>query len=61
MPRLTHLVIELSQTAEYKAALDTPWRSKVIEGGIVRRERRVMHLYRAFNPDSAIKAQGNTL
>lgn len=48
---------DFEETSEYKAALDTPWRTKVIDGGIVRRERRVMHLHRAFDPDTAIKTQ----
>lgn len=51
--------VDFEQTAEYKAALNTEWRTRVIEGGIVRRERRVMHLYKAFEPESALNAHTN--
>jgi hypothetical protein len=44
-------------TPEFKAALDTPWRTKVIEGGMVQRERRVMKLYRAWDTEKALEAQ----
>jgi hypothetical protein len=46
-------------TPEYKAALSTPWRQQVIEGGIVARERRVMKLYRAWDAETALKSQAD--
>jgi len=44
-------------TPEYKAALSTPWRNKVVEAGIVSRERRVMKLYRAWDAETALRDQ----
>lgn len=44
-----------ASTPEYKAALSTPWRQRVIEAGIDQRERRVMKLYRAWDPEAALK------
>jgi hypothetical protein len=64
-----HLVCSLSteydnedfaSTPEYKAALNTEWRTRVMGPGgknVAARERRVMKLYRAWDPETALKQQ----
>ncbi|KAL9938976.1 hypothetical protein V8E36_001789 [Tilletia maclaganii] len=45
-----------SSTPEFAAALNTPWRTRVMRennAGIVQQERRIMELYRACEPSAA--------
>lgn len=47
-------------TPEFKAALDTPWRAKLVGEGncnVVRRERKTCTVYRAWDPIAAIEAE----
>lgn len=45
------------ETAEFKHLMNTPWRNKVNDPSrIVRRERRVMELYRAWECEAAVAA-----
>ncbi|CAD6889231.1 unnamed protein product [Tilletia controversa] len=49
---------EFSSTPEFAAALDTPWRTRIMRedgSGIVQQERRVMQLYRAWDPTVALQ------
>lgn len=49
---------DFADTPEYKTALNTPWRTKVMGGNnenILKSERRVMQLYRAWDPEAALK------
>ncbi|KAK0550157.1 Coatomer subunit beta' [Tilletia horrida] len=48
-----------SSTPEFSAALNTPWRTRVMRedgSGIAQQERKVMDLYRAWDPTAALKA-----
>ncbi|PWN51816.1 hypothetical protein IE53DRAFT_373890 [Violaceomyces palustris] len=43
---------------EYKAAIDTPWRTKVLGPNgekVLQRERKVQNLYRAWDPEVALR------
>jgi hypothetical protein len=45
------------ETAEFKHLMNTEWRNKVNDPSrIVRRERRVMELYRAWECEAAVAA-----
>lgn len=49
---------DFADTPEYKAALNTPWRTKVMgenNENLLKSERRVMQLYRAWDPEAALK------
>ncbi|KDN52415.1 hypothetical protein K437DRAFT_220580 [Tilletiaria anomala UBC 951] len=53
---------DFASTPEYKAALNTEWRRKVMgqdDKNVKARERRVMKLYRAWDPETALKEQAN--
>ncbi|KAK0533741.1 Coatomer subunit beta' [Tilletia horrida] len=50
---------DFSSTPEFAAALNTPWRTRVMRednSGIAQQERRVMSLYRAWDPTAALAA-----
>ncbi|SPO22277.1 uncharacterized protein UTRI_00955 [Ustilago trichophora] len=47
------------ESAEFKAATNTPWRTKVMgenNSNVIRRERKVCTLYRAWDPIAALNA-----
>ncbi|KAE8233304.1 hypothetical protein CF326_g1658 [Tilletia indica] len=49
---------DFSSTPEFAAALDTSWRTRVMRedgSGIAQQERRVMQLYRAWDPTMALQ------